>query len=361
LCYQFLTPYTIKTFFLPIIDLVPKFFENLTDEEIKKECKSESKNDSISAVIRWLKLLATRVQNQEELCKNLEILRLKTILRILKFASFNGKMNALNEINKVISNVTYNLQMKTAGASSATTTSSTAYGRTGLGADHDEEWLTSEKLAKWIQENDVLDIVLRDCMHQPQYVEKLEKILRFLLKEKALNLKDLDKIWESQQGKHEAIVKNVHDLLSKLAWDFTPEQLDHLFGCFQSSWTNASKKQREKLLDLIRSLSEDDKEGVMANKVLDLLWNLAHSEDAPTEIIDQAVNAHIKILDFSCASDKDFQKFKYLEKCIEQLKENKWVVISLRQIREILQQYREVCLIFFCKFLVYSGGQLPVF
>jgi hypothetical protein len=28
-------------------------------------------------------------------------------------------------------------------------------------------------------------------------------------------------------------VKNVHDLLAKLAWDFSPEQLDHLFECFQ--------------------------------------------------------------------------------------------------------------------------------
>ena len=69
-------------------------------------------------------------------------------------------------------------------------------------------------------------------MHQPHYVEKLEKILRFLIKE-TLTLKDLDKIWESQLNKHEAIEKNVHDLLSKLAWDFTPEQLDHLFSCFE--------------------------------------------------------------------------------------------------------------------------------
>ena len=325
--------------------MVPKFFENLSDEDIKKECKSESKNDSISTVIKWLKLLATRVQNQEELCKNLEILRLKTILRILKFASFNGKMNALNEVNKVISNITYNIQLKATPTSVSADPSNSSFNRT----DHEEEWLTSDRMALWIQENDVLDIVLRDCMHQPQYVEKLEKILRFLLKEKALTLKDLDKIWESQSGKHEAIVKNVHDLLSKLAWDFTPEQLDHLFSCFQKSWTNASKKQREKLLDLIRSLSEDDKEGIMANKVLDLLWNLAHSEDAPTEIIDQAVSAHIKILDFSCSSDKEYQKFKYLEKCIMQLKENKWVIVSLRQIREILQQYPEV--IYFMFFL----------
>ena len=89
---------------------------------------------------------------------------------------------------------------------------------------------------EWIQENTVLDIVLRDSLHQPQYVEKLEKIIRFMIKEKALTLPDLDRIWLAQAGKHEAIVKNVHDLLAKLAWDFTPEQLDHLFECFQVGW-----------------------------------------------------------------------------------------------------------------------------
>jgi ubiquitin carboxyl-terminal hydrolase 9/24 len=31
----------------------------------------------------------------------------------------------------------------------------------------------------------------------------------------------------------QAIVKNIHDLLAKLAWDFSAEQLDHLFECFQ--------------------------------------------------------------------------------------------------------------------------------
>ena len=88
----------------------------------------------------------------------------------------------------------------------------------------------------------MLSIVLRDSLHQPQYVEKLEKILRFMIKEKALTLLDLDRIWEAQAGKHEAIVKNVHDLLAKLAWDFSPEQLDHLFECFQVREVKLSKK-----------------------------------------------------------------------------------------------------------------------
>lgn len=80
-----------------------------------------------------------------------------------------------------------------------------------------------------------MGIVLRDSLHQTQYVEKLEKIIRFLIREKALTIQDLDAVWRAQDGKHETIVKNVHDLLAKLAWDFNAEQLDHLFDCFEVS------------------------------------------------------------------------------------------------------------------------------
>ena len=48
-----------------------------------------------------------------------------------------------------------------------------------------------------------------------------------------LSLEDLDLIWAAQDGKHEIIVKNIHDMLVKLAWDFSAQQLDYLFGCFQ--------------------------------------------------------------------------------------------------------------------------------
>ena len=50
----------------------------------------------------------------------------------------------------------------------------------------------------WVSSNNILSIVLRDSLHQPQYVEKLEKIIRFMIKEKALSLEDLDKIWDAQ-------------------------------------------------------------------------------------------------------------------------------------------------------------------
>ncbi|KAK7070589.1 putative ubiquitin carboxyl-terminal hydrolase FAF-X [Halocaridina rubra] len=321
LCYEMLTTQTIEKYFMTIVEVVPAFLENLTDEELKKEAKNEAKNDALSAIIKAIKCLVSRVPSQEETAKNLEIFRLKMILRLLQISSFNGKMNALNEVNKVITNVSYYSHRH--------------------GPVEEEEWLTAERMAEWIKENRVLQIVLRDSLHQPQYVEKLEKIIRFIIKEKALTLEDLDDIWAAQHGKHEAIVKNVHDLLAKLAWDFSPEQLDHLFGCFQTSWSQASKKQREKLLELIRRLAEDDKDGVMAHKVLTLLWSLAHSDDVPTEIMDQALTAHVKILDYSCSQDRDTQKKHWLDRCVEELKHDKWVLPALKQIREICCSYNE--------------------
>ncbi|RWS27831.1 putative ubiquitin carboxyl-terminal hydrolase FAF-X-like protein [Leptotrombidium deliense] len=328
-CYDLLTTQTVEKYFLPIIQMVPSFLENLTDEELKKDSKNESKNDALSGIVKALKNLASRIPNQEEKIKNLEIFRLRMILRLLQISSFNGKMNALNEVNKVIAGVNY-YSHRHSGANTVSV--------------EEEEWLTAERMAQWITDNKVLQIVLRDSLHQPQYVEKLEKIIRFVIKEKALTLEDLDDLWAAQCGKHEAIVKNVHDLLAKLAWDFTPEQLDHLFDCFQASWTNASKKQREKLLELIRRLAEDDKDGVMAHKVLNLLWNLAHNDDIPTDIMDQALAAHVKILDYSCCQDRDSQKTEWLDKCIEELNKpdgGNWVLPALKQIREICCLYNE--------------------
>ncbi|CAF3511540.1 unnamed protein product [Adineta steineri] len=322
LCYEYLTQSTIKKYFAPIIDFVPRFLDQLTENDLKVETKSESKSDTLSAVIKWLRHLASRLPENDNLCRSLDALRLKIILRLLQTNSFSGKMNALNEVNKLLPSLN-------------------SMHRVTFNRPDDNDNLTSEKFIQWIQEHEILDIVLRDCLHQPQYVEKLEKLLRFIIKEQALSRADLAKIWNSSCGKHEAIEKNVHDLLAKLAWDFTPEQLEQLFDCFRESWTKASKKQREKLLELIRRLAEDDKEGLMANKVLELLWNISHDKHLPNEIIDQALAAHLKILDYSCLLEKEKTKLSWIERIIDEVKQDQHVLVSIKQIREICTQFHE--------------------
>ena len=106
-CYELLTQKTVTQYLLPIIEAVPKFLDSLNDEDLKKEAKNESKNDAVSAIIKSLKSLASCVPSQEENIRQLEMFRLKMILRQLQISSFGGKMNALNEVNRVITSVSY--------------------------------------------------------------------------------------------------------------------------------------------------------------------------------------------------------------------------------------------------------------
>lgn len=65
-------------------DTVLQVLDSLTDEELKKEAKNELKNDSISCIIKAAKCLVSRVPGKEDTSKDLEIFRLRMILRYIK-------------------------------------------------------------------------------------------------------------------------------------------------------------------------------------------------------------------------------------------------------------------------------------
>ena len=74
-CYELLTTQTVTNFLLPIVEAVPKFLERLSDDELKKEAKNESKNGALSAIVKSLKLLASTIPSQEENVRQLEMFR----------------------------------------------------------------------------------------------------------------------------------------------------------------------------------------------------------------------------------------------------------------------------------------------
>jgi len=55
-------------------------------------------------------------------------------------------------------------------------------------------------------------------------------------------------------------------------------------------------------------------------QVLQLLWSLAHSDDCPTDTLDQALAALIKILDYSCSQERDEHKIRWIHKFVDELK-----------------------------------------
>lgn len=133
-CYELLTVPTIERYFMPIWEVVLGLMDGLSDEDLKREAKPEGRSDSINGIVKAARALASRLPNQEHLIKDLEMFRLKMILRLLKVSGFNGKMNALNEINKMINAVTYLPHcVQPAG---------------GVGqSEEDMDWLNAERMA----------------------------------------------------------------------------------------------------------------------------------------------------------------------------------------------------------------------
>ncbi len=56
----------------------------MSEEELKKETKGESKNDALATIVKSLKSIAASVPGQEEGVRQLEMFRLKMILRQLQ-------------------------------------------------------------------------------------------------------------------------------------------------------------------------------------------------------------------------------------------------------------------------------------
>ena len=61
----------------------------------------------------------------------------------------------------------------------------------------------------------------------------------------------------------------------------------------------------------------------------------------PREIIDQAMTAHVKILDYLCSQDRDTQKTIWLDRCVQEIRHNVWDLHALQQIRDICRLYSE--------------------
>lgn len=143
----------------------------------------------------------------------IERFRFLAALKALRGGSFNAKMAAINEINRATERFPYWPDDRTATVPSYSTTTSAyrsptppsltppgdavaglpvvsrssvesaaAIGTSDVpSSSHEPDFLTVASLARWLQENNLLKLVLADCMHQTQYVEKLEKLLRFLV------------------------------------------------------------------------------------------------------------------------------------------------------------------------------------
>ncbi|EPY84563.1 hypothetical protein CB1_000466001 [Camelus ferus] len=238
------------------------------------------------------KLLCMRFQ--PDLVTVVDDLRLDILLRMLKSPHFSAKMNSLKEVTKLIEDSTLSKSVKNA--------------------------IDTDRLLDWLVENSVLSIALEGNIDQAQYCDRIKGIIELLGSK--LSLDELTKIWKIQSGQSSTVIENIHTIIAAAAVKFNSDQLNHLFVLIQKSWETES------------------------DRVLDVLWELAHLPTLPSSLIQQALEEHLTILSDAYAV-KEAIKRSYIIKCIEDIKRSSqlnnpqfvWVVPALRQLHEITRSF----------------------
>ncbi|KAH0519789.1 Ubiquitin carboxyl-terminal hydrolase 24, partial [Microtus ochrogaster] len=239
---------------------------------------------SIPELLSAIKLLCMRFQ--PDLVTIVDDLRLDILLRMLKSPHFSAKMNSLKEVTKLIEDSTLSKSVKNA--------------------------IDTDRLLDWLVENSVLSIALEGNIDQAQYCDRIKGIIELLGSK--LSLDELTKIWKIQSGQSSTVIENIHTIIAAAAVKFNADQLNHLF--------------------------------VLIQKVLDVLWELAHLPTLPSSLIQQALEEHLTILSDAYAV-KEAIKRSYIIKCIEDIKRSSqlnnpqfvWVVPALRQLHEITRSF----------------------
>uniref|UniRef100_A0A7M5XH66 ubiquitinyl hydrolase 1 n=1 Tax=Clytia hemisphaerica TaxID=252671 RepID=A0A7M5XH66_9CNID len=233
---------------------------------------------------------------------NIVELHLSTILKMLQLPQFNPRMNALKELSRLIKDAERN-QCKE---------------------------ITVDVISKWLLDNKVLSIAFSSSLHHAQYSEKLQKIVDFASSK--ISLEELTTIWDMQIGKHITVVDNIHSIISSAIQNFSVEQMEHFLKLLEKSWDEEDDKSKERLLLLLGKVGREIKDNQIVTQILDLLWNFSHlEEDLPLYLINQAVQSHIDVL---CDSSliTIATKTDYVSKCVQDIKNNTWVVPGIRHI-----------------------------
>uniref|UniRef100_A0A1X7TIR8 UBP34/UBP24/USP9X/USP9Y-like ARM repeat region domain-containing protein n=1 Tax=Amphimedon queenslandica TaxID=400682 RepID=A0A1X7TIR8_AMPQE len=122
LCSSFLTKRVRNDYIIAIVDKSIEFINSLNDDLLKKEATTDSRSETFSSIMKSLHHLCSVIPGRDDI----EMFCLKIIFRLLQIPSFSGKINALNEINKIVPSMSYHPHFRTIG---------------------DEEQLTTERIA----------------------------------------------------------------------------------------------------------------------------------------------------------------------------------------------------------------------
>ena len=75
---------------------------------------------------------------------------------------------------------------------------------------------------------------------------------------------------------------------------------------------------------------------IFSLQLLEVVWGLSHVDSLPTHLINQAVQSHLDILTLSQYVTDQVRNL-YIEKCIQDIRDGRWVVPAIRHLQSNLE------------------------
>ncbi|KAK9822778.1 hypothetical protein WJX74_007862 [Apatococcus lobatus] len=248
--------------------------------------------------------------------KHVDVVQRAFILRMLSFSTFSKHLAAVRETNELL--------------------------KRSMDMQSEDRGQCLQVNVRWLQEHGIVKELLRANLHQKQYVDQVQNVLKKLTSRGSLQQEHLEMLWNLTEkvDTFEAVKNNVYSMLGDLAGSLSEEQLNLLFQKFQSrsEWPLADCL---KLLDLVAQLADSDQQLRMAPRILDLLMTITMQPGASPEVARHP--ALLRLLGHYAHSA---ETWPLAEKCLAQCKQkvdaDESTPAALHLLKALLPQPKDV-------------------
>ncbi|KAK9798582.1 hypothetical protein WJX73_003480 [Symbiochloris irregularis] len=302
----FLTQATLEMFVEPVQALLQRMEAHLV---LNPELLTDGGRDRMftsasSALARMNRLLATalNVQEADQLVGHVQR---QLVLCLLGQSSFSKHLTAVRETNLLL--------------------------KRAVDIRDADQGHSMKVNVEWLRENDIVKQLLRANLHQKQYVDQVQKVLKNLTIEGGLQEDHLELLWNLTEkvDTFEAVKNNVYAMLGDLAQDFNGNQMDLLFNKFEACSNLSRQTDVVKVMNLVCQLAVSDSKGALAGRILGLLWEMVMNPEAPPELSRSG-----GLVDAIAHYGSDYA-WDYMQRCVERVAANDNAPTALHMLRRM--------------------------
>lgn len=324
--YGYLNKDISENMIVTIKEIILKRLEFIPDRELK-----ELDRDDITKFISKVQSLLVQYYSRDEVISLTETAELDLDLKFLTCSFFEKRLKGIIRIKELAEKIDlYEQDPKIASQSSSPKLL---------------KHLDSKTFIAWIFKNGIFELILGDSIHT-EIIKRTHEILKFIAKYETIPNSLLELIWNACEGKHEATVMGLYDIIVDISGHLGPEGVSFLKTKIEAI---PDDQQNEMTLNLIKGFAENtlprlsDTETAQGNTInidesrfncVTTMWHLMLDESKVNiGMSEAALKNMVSILrEPACQALKRV----YLFRCFEQVRKKDSVSQCINLIHSIL-------------------------